>query len=56
MNSVYIVFRDGQKLHFNSKSCRFENDWVHVTDEYEKTHSFPADTIQHVEDQPPRRY
>jgi hypothetical protein len=57
MNRVDIKFRDGQPLTFhNPKSCTFDNGWVHVTDEYENTHSFPADTVMHVEQTPTRRW
>lgn len=57
MSTCTIYFRDGKKLTFDHyKDCKRSEGWVAVTDEYNKTHSFPADTIRSVEETPARRW
>lgn len=57
MSTCTIWFRDGRTLTFNHyKDCRRSEGWLAVTDEYDKTHSFPADTIKSVEETPMRRW
>ncbi|WRQ05396.1 hypothetical protein [Xanthomonas phage AhaSv] len=57
MATCTIKFRDGQTMTFNHyKHCERSEGWIAVTDEYGKTHSFPADTIMCVEETPARRW
>lgn len=57
MSTCTIWFRDGKTLTFNHyKDCRRSEGWVAITDEYGKTHSYPADTIRSVEETPARRW
>lgn len=57
MATCTIWFRDGKTITFNHyKHCKFVDGWVNVTDEYDKTHSFPADTVRSVEETPMRRW
>lgn len=57
MATCTIWFRDGKTLTFNHyKDCRRSEGWIAVTDEYGKTHSYPADTVRSVEETPARRW
>lgn len=57
MSTCTIVFRTGNKLTFdNYKDCRRSDGWIAITDEYGKTHSFPADTVRSAEETPARRW
>jgi len=57
VQTCIIWFRDGTTLTFNHyKHCARSEGWVAVTDEYDKTHSYPADTIKSVEETPARRW
>lgn len=57
MSTCTIIFRNGNTQTFNHyKDCRRSEGWIAITDEYGKTHSFPADTIRSVEETPARRW
>lgn len=54
---VDITFNGAPPLVFhNAKSCTFDQGWVHVTDQNDGEHSFPAPDIRVVEKTPTRRY
>lgn len=57
MNTCTVKFRDGQTMTFNHyKHVERSDGWIAITDEYGKTHSYPADTIMSVEETPARRW
>lgn len=56
---VDITFRDpakGSVVFDGVKNLAFENGWVHVTDKFDCTTSFPADTIRSVDKTPHRHF